>query len=440
MSDVTTAAPATPDTPVTPVSGKERHVSMDVLRGVAIFGILVMNIYGFAMPFSAYSNPTLMGGTDTLNLGIWFFTHIFFDQKFLAIFSMLYGAGIVLLYERALARGKGAGGLFYRRSFWLLLIGLAHGAFVWFGDILFAYAFSGMIMFLFRKRSPKALIIIALFWFSVAPLLSYGGGFAMKGLEVQVSVLESRQADGEELNDEELAMIEQWEQSRAFMAPTPEDVQKDVDAYRGSYSDAFAYRNPMVQGFQIQGTLFFILWRAGGLMLLGMALMKLGVLQAKRSDRFYRNMMLAGYGLGLPIMAASSYLIYTIQWDGLSMFQFGLTPNYYGSVFVALGHIGLVMTLVRSGVLAGLTSRFAAVGRMAFSNYLTHSIVMTSIFYGYGLNLYTEIPRVGQMLFVLGLIGLQLLYSPWWLARFRFGPAEWLWRSLTYWKRQPMRR
>ncbi|MEM9689711.1 MAG: DUF418 domain-containing protein [Pseudomonadota bacterium] len=413
---------------------------MDVLRGVAIFGILVMNIYGFAMPFAAYSNPTLMGGTDALNLGVWFVTHILFDQKFLAIFSILYGAGIIMLFERAEARGRGVAGLFYRRSFWLMLIGLAHGAFIWFGDILFAYALTGMIIFLFRKRSPKALLIIAAFWFSVAPLFSYGGGFAMKGLEAQVTVLEARQADGEELNDEELEMIDQWAQSRAFMAPTAEDVQKDIVANRGSYSDAFDYRNPMVQGFQIQGTLFFILWRAGGLMLLGMAFMKLGVLQAERSDRFYRKLMLFGYGLGLPITAFSAWWLQANNWDGLFMFQVGLTPNYYGSAIVAVGHIGLVMTLVRTGALQALIGRFAAVGRMAFTNYLTHSIVMTTIFYGYGLNLYTEVPRIGQMGFVLALIGLQLVISPWWLQRFRFGPAEWLWRSLTYWKMQPMRR
>ena len=151
-------------------------------------------------------------------------------------------------------------------------------------------------------------------------------------------------------------------------------------------------------------------------------------------------MMLIGYGIGLPVMAYSSWLLHANQWDGLFMFQVGLTPNYFGSAFVAAGHIGLVMTLVQSGALSSLLDRFAAVGRMAFTNYLMHSIVMTTVFYGYGLNLYTEIPRIGQMGFVVALVGLQLLLSPWWLARFHFGPAEWLWRSLTYWRRQPMRR
>ncbi len=106
---------------------------------------------------------------------------------------------------------------------------------------------------------------------------------------------------------------------------------------------------------------------------------------------------------------------------------------------MALGHIGLVMLIVRTGALAALMRRFAAVGRMALSNYLAHSLILTTVFYGYGLGLYGEIPRLAQMGFVAAVIGLQLLWSPWWLARYRFGPFEWLWRSLTYWQRQPMR-
>ena len=117
-----------------------------------------------------------------------------------------------------------------------------------------------------------------------------------------------------------------------------------------------------------------------------------------------------------------------------------MVSNFWGSIFVAMGHVGLVMSLVRAGALVALQKRFAAVGRMAFTNYLAHSLVMTTIFYGYGFNLYTEIPRFYQMGFVAALIGLQLLYSPWWLQRFRFGPAEWLWRSMTYWRLQPMAR
>ena len=122
------------------------------------------------------------------------------------------------------------------------------------------------------------------------------------------------------------------------------------------------------------------------------------------------------------------------------MFRIGSIYNYIGSIVVAFGHIGLVMLAVTSAWFAGTLRRFAAVGQMALTNYLAHSIVMTTLFYGWGLGLYGNVPRLWQMAFVAGLIGLQLLLSPWWLARYRFGPAEWLWRWLTYWRQQPMRR
>jgi uncharacterized protein len=164
------------------------------------------------------------------------------------------------------------------------------------------------------------------------------------------------------------------------------------------------------------------------------------VLSGERSQNFYRNLMLAGYLVGLPLTIFSAFDLNAHQFDTLYVMRSGGIANYVGSLVVAFGHIGLVMLIIKSGVLAGLVTRFAAVGRMALTNYLMHSVILTTVFYGYGLGLYGTIPRFWQMGFVIAVITLQLGLSPWWLARFRFGPAEWLWRSLTYWKRQPFRR
>jgi uncharacterized protein len=191
---------------------------------------------------------------------------------------------------------------------------------------------------------------------------------------------------------------------------------------------------------QVNVTLVFVVWRVGGLMLLGMALMKLGILSGERSTRFYRKMALAGYGAGLPLVVLSALLLDAHRFDPLYVARFGGIPNYFGSILVAFGHIGAVMLLVRSGALRAIVDRFAAAGRMALSNYLAQSVVMTTLFYGYGLGLYADVPRVWQQGLVVALVGLQLLVSPWWLKHFRFGPVEWLWRSLTYRQRQPMRR
>jgi uncharacterized protein len=151
-------------------------------------------------------------------------------------------------------------------------------------------------------------------------------------------------------------------------------------------------------------------------------------------------MTLLGYGLGLPLAVLSAVLLETQRFDPLFVARYGGIPNYFGSILVAIGHIGAVLLVVKSGALRTIVGRFAAAGRMALSNYLGQSLVMTSLFYGYGLGLYGDIPRIGQQALVVILIALQLLVSNWWLKYFHFGPAEWLWRSLTYGQRQPMRR
>jgi len=423
-----------------PVTGAERIEAIDTLRGIAVLGILVMNIYAFAMPFIAYQDPLAMGGTEWYNLGTWFFTHIFFDQKFLTIFATLYGAGLVMMAERAEARGAPYTGAWYRRNFWLLLFGAAHGYLIWFGDILFHYALMGMLVFPLRKLAPRALIIAATVLLSIGMLMQFAGGTYMADLQRRGAEVQALVDAGETLNEEQAATLEEWQASAAFLKPPEEQVAEDVAAYTGGYAGIVAHRFPMVVMMETQATIGFVVWRVGGIMLLGMALMKLGVLSGARSRAVYRRMMQVGYGFGLPIALFSAWQLNAHHWDMLWMFRVGGLPNYIGSLFVACGHIGLVMMIVKTGAMRSLMNRFAAVGRMAFTNYLMHSIVMTTIFYGYGFGLYGQIPRVWQMAFVAAMLAFQLWASPWWLARYRFGPAEWLWRSLSYLSVQPMRK
>ena len=423
-----------------PVTASERITSIDTLRGVAVLGILVMNIYAFAMPIVAYQDPLAMGGTEWYNLGTWFFTHIFFDQKFMTIFSLLFGAGLTMMAMRAKARGEQCSGTWYRRNFWLLLIGVAHGYFIWFGDILFHYAVMGMLIYPLRNLSPRILIVIASVLLSIGALLQFGGGKYKTQLQAQGIEIQQLQEAGEELTEQQQATLEEWEAFAMYMEPTEHQVEEDTAAYLGSYRDAFEHRKPVVQMMQLQATFGFIIWRVGGLMLIGMGFMKLGILSAEQSLRFYKRMMLIGYGIGLPIMLYSAWNMNTHHWEMLWMIRVGVLPNYVGSLFVAAGHIGLVMTMVRIDAFGTLMGGFRAVGRMAFTNYLMHSIVMTTIFYGYGMGLYGQVPRIWQMAFVAGMLGFQLCFSSYWLKRYRFGPAEWLWRSLTYWRLQPMNR
>jgi uncharacterized protein len=440
MSSIDVSAGGAADQPrAGPVTAAERITAIDTLRGVAVLGILVMNIYAFAMPFAAYTNPLIMGGAEWYNLATWFFTHLLFDQKFMTIFSMLFGAGVVLMAGRAEARGGGFAGIFYRRQVWLLAIGAAHGYLLWFGDILFHYALVGMLLYPLRNRAPRTLIVVAVLLLPVALLMNYAGAEYMEEEHAATRPVAERLAAGEALSEEESARLEAVDAMRSFLAPTEEDVREDLEAYRGSYTEIVEHRAPVVASMQLQGAIAFAVWRVGGLMLIGMALMKLGVFSARRSPDFYRRMMLIGYGLGLPLAAFSGWNLWQHDFDGLYAFRVGMIPNYFASILVAFGHIGLVMRLVQSGALAALMRRFSAVGRMALTNYLMHSLILTTVFYGYGLGLYGTVPRLWQMGFVAAVIGLQLWLSPIWLRNFRFGPVEWLWRSLTYWRWQPLR-
>ncbi|MEM9558494.1 MAG: DUF418 domain-containing protein [Acidobacteriota bacterium] len=432
----TAAAPAAA---LGPVTVRDRIASIDVLRGVAVLGILAMNIYAFAMPWAAYQNPLEWGGSDRLNLGVWYFTHFVFDQKFMSIFSMLFGAGLILMFERAGDRPIGK--IWYRRQFWLLMIGLVHAYLIWFGDILVPYAMVGMLVFLVRRWPAKRLVIVGSLWMLPTLLLGTGSAFMQHKMSGVHEIAQEKLEAGEALTPKEQEAVEMFSSDNPFAPPTEEKILETIEVYRhGSYLEIVHERAPMVAIMQIAGFLFFGLWRIGGLMMLGMGLMKLGVFSAARSDGFYTKLMAWGYGLGLPLVALSAWHLTGSQWDHLRMQKIDGYWNFFGSVGVALGHIALVMLIVRRGWLRALVDRLSAVGRMAFTNYLMQSILCTLLFYSYGLGLFGTFDRWQQMLVVPTVWALQLAYSPWWLARFRFGPAEWMWRSLTYGKKPRLRR
>jgi uncharacterized protein len=166
----------------------------------------------------------------------------------------------------------------------------------------------------------------------------------------------------------------------------------------------------------------------------------MGILKGEKSRKFYRNFMLLGFGIGFPLIAAGIVQNFANNWDPKFYFAYGFQYNYFGSIFVAFGYIGLIALWSKSDFLTDLKRRLAAVGRMAFTNYIMQSIICTIIFYGFGFGLFNQIERFPQQLIVLAIWIFQLAISPWWLKRYRFGPLEWLWRTLTYWKRQPLRR
>jgi uncharacterized protein len=397
-----------------------------------------MNIYFFGLPAAAYSNPALYGGSGGAHLVTWVVTHLFFEAKFMTIFSALFGAGLVVMFQRAEARQRPLAKIYYRRILWLLIVGLVHAYALWAGDILVTYAIAGLLIFLFRRRSPKALIIVGCSVLLIPSLAAIGFGVYIEKMQTAKSEVAALSAAGETPSENQKKLAERWEEMRPFFDPTPEEIEEELEIYRNGYAGMLRDRAPRVFMGQTMAVAFFMLWRTGGVMLLGMAIMKLGIFSASRSRRFYRRCVLWGYGLGLPLAALSAWDLIRVDWTMPHAVQVSSHLNYYGSLAVALGHVGVVMLVCQSEALAGLRRRLSAVGRMAFSNYLSQTIICTTIFYGYGLGLFGHLNRFPLMAFVVAVWLLQLWLSPWWLSRFRYGPAEWLWRSLSYRRRQPM--
>ncbi|MGD2108725.1 MAG: DUF418 domain-containing protein [Phycisphaerae bacterium] len=400
-----------------PVTQSERIVSIDVLRGFAVLGILVMNIQSFAMPGSAYVNPTSYGDLTGLNLAVWLVSHALCDAKFMTIFSMLFGAGIILMTSRREQAGQGSAGPHYRRMGVLLVVALIHGYLLWYGDILYTYAMCGFLIYLFRKCQPMTLLIVGTSAIAIGSAISVFFGWSMQFWPDEA-------VDG----------------VLAFWQPSAEAMATDLEIYRGPWLGQLAYRAPTTFFFQTFLFLFEFVWRAGGVMLVGMALHKVGVFGASLSSRTYGVLVALGLFVGIPVVLFGVYRNFAADWDGRTCFYFGIQFNYWGSLLVSLGWIGMIMLACKHDILPPVRRALAAAGQMAFTNYLMQTVICTAIFYGHGFALYGKVERAGQILIVFAVWVLQLVVSPFWLRYFRFGPMEWLWRSLTYGKPQPMRR
>jgi uncharacterized protein len=376
-----------------------------------------MNIRIFALPQAAYFNPTAYGDYTGLNQ-LWFWlTAVFADQKFMTLFSLMFGAGMALISERAAARGQPAKGLLARRNAWLLVLGLLHAYLVWYGDILVTYALCGFVVMFCRNWKPRTQLIVGLLFLLVPSLFFLAGGLSFSQWpEAEVQ-----------------AALQDW-------APDAETLAEELAVYQGGWFGQLPHRISTAVEFQTEIFLIFAFWRAGGLMLVGMALFRWGWLTAQRTPAAYRKLMVTGFGLSIPAIAWGLYRNELGGWSYAEAFFLNGQFNYWGSVLMALGYIGLVMLWCLGDTLPALRARLAAVGRTAFSCYIAQSLICTFVFYGHGLGLYGSVGYAQQALVVFAVWALLLFAAPAWLARYRFGPMEWLWRSLTYWQRQPMRR
>lgn len=412
----------TADTVPTP----PRLQSLDLVRGVAVMGILLLNIVGFGMPEAAYFNPRAYGGSEGADLGVWLVNFILFDGKMRGLFSFLFGASMLMVIERAEARGESPAKVHYRRMIVLLVFGLAHLWLVWFGDILGGYALIGMAAFLLRDMRTGRMVALG-----VTLVLAQTAIFCLFPFVVHYFQSVPEGAPGHAEAVKQLAFF-----NRSFGIPTAAENAQTLALFRGSYPAIVAHR---FQENMLGPIPMALLYGSETIayMLFGMAALKSGMLRGEWPRARLRRIAWIGFGIGVPAYAAIA--AYLIDQD-FAMFPvvlsvFVLTAPVRPILF--LGWACLILLLARPG--GALTERFSAAGRMAFTNYLTTSLICTSFFYGYGLGWFGALSRAELYLVVLAIWALMLLWSQPWLARFRYGPFEWLWRSLSRWRFQPMR-
>lgn len=401
---------------ITPTLPSERYQSLDLLRGIAVLGILIMNIQSFSMIQAAYINPTAYGDFEGVNRWVWILSNIFGDQKFMTIFSILFGAGFILLTQRAEVKGVNAAGLHYRRTFWLLILGLAHAHLLWHGDILVPYALCAFFVFLFRKKTAKALFTIGMIFISVSSIIYLLAGWSMQ-----------------------FWSPEQIQEVMVSWKPNPEIVAKEISDFRGGWFEQLNQRVPTAFLYETSLFLIWSFWRAGGLMLVGMAFFKWNILTGERNREFYFKGLIICLIAGLTIIIFG--LVKNFQQNFRMEYSFflGSQFNYWGSLLLSFAYICLIMILSKSQSNNRLLKPIAGVGRTAFSNYILQTIICTTLFYGHGFGLFGSVERGTQILIMIGIWIFQIVITNIWLRYFRFGPLEWLWRSLTYWKYQPMR-
>ncbi len=427
-----------------PVADVQRIKLIDALRGVALLGILLMNIPGFSMP--DYSFEAFKNDPASLNFWVYKFITVIFEGKMRALFSLIFGAGILLFIANK--RGKSAHLLFYRRMGWLVLFGLIHAHLIlWIGDILYLYGVCGMIVYLCRNMAPKYLImaipLVAILDFTM------GTAFYQTLRDKRIAYVAAVQAQRENktLTPAQTTAMTTWRAVEKSMIPSREDAKENTRKMKSDYATVASYLRPLAFDGQTTYMLYEV-WDCLALMLLGFALFKWGFVTGNWSTGHYRTVMLMGYGIGLPLVIYSTYYSYlnfsTLEANLKRMEEVPI--NWIGLIYpfqrilLVMAHASALILLYKSGVMQGLFRRLEAVGRMAFTNYIMHSSICTLFFFGYGLNYYGVLDYYQIYYVVLVIWVLQLIVSSLWLRSFYFGPLEWLWRSLTYWKVQPFRR
>jgi uncharacterized protein len=403
-----------------------RHITLDVIRGFAVMGILAMNIIAFAMPEWAYITPQAYGGETLADQITWFVSFVFIDGKMRGLFSLLFGASMMLIIRRAQAKGENPSKIHYARMAWLAVFGLVHYFFIWFGDILFLYACVGALAFLFRDWEPRRLILTALIIQGIGTVL---WGIQFGGLQVfQFMALQGG------------ASMDLVQQYREVLNSVDFDyhIAEDLALHRGAYGPIVSEK--LADFWSPLTTVSQSLADTLPLMMLGMALQKNGFLTVGYDRSVYVLWIKRLVPAGLLLTILLAVWVMASGFDRITALAVFLVWSVIPRMMLSIGYAAVLVLLVQRMPHSAFIARIAATGQAAFSNYLGASIAMTFLFYGYGFGLYGHVSRTGLLPIVFGAWAVMLFWSKPWLAKYRYGPMEWLWRSLARGALQPLRR
>ena len=395
--------------------------SLDFIRGVAVMGILVANLPAFALPEAAYFSPLAWGGSTGWDRFAWVATYVLVEGKMRGLFSMLFGASMLLVVQRARAAGDSPARVHYARMTTLFAIGCVHLYLIWWGDILSHYALVGAIAFVFVALPARPLAWLGVLFIAVQVVM---------GAETTLAIFAAAARN----TPDRIAMWQAF--ASIFGQPPRAELLGEITAMRAGIGPEIAWR------WAHATSPFDLLPIVGaetlGYMLIGMAGLKSGFLTGAWSRRRYAGIALACLVVTLPIdlLLAFASIVHGFDQRWIVLGSIGAASLLRPITFI--GYAALLVLAMRPG--GRLTRRIAAAGRAAFTNYLGTTLLMTFVFDGWGLGWFGALPRAALYLFVLPVWAIMLLWSAPWLARYRFGPLEWGWRTLARLEPQPMRR
>jgi uncharacterized protein len=426
-----------------PVEKTDRIKTIDMVRGVALLGILLMNIPIFSFD-EIIVHDLFTGPRDSTDFRVFAIILAFFDGTMRGLFSMLFGAGMVLFLfsKKEKPGGPSVAELYYRRLLWLVLFGLINAYILqWPGDILYYYGLLGMLLYPFRNSSPKLLIVMSLIFMLIFMGRGLWGYSDFRKIRMDYTTAVQAEKEGKKLSAKQEEDKQAWLNIESRRVPDRERANENIAEMRGSYGGIFSFLIPINGRNEFVWLYYWAVWDCLFMMFMGMALFKLGFFSNVYSAKTYSLLLLVGYGIGLP-------LGYLYAKGNIESFNIGPYLDQYRvstsalydlrRLFLCIGHVSLLMLIYRSRIVPWLMSALANVGQMAFTNYLMQSIICALIFYGYGLGYYHKLQYHQIYYVVFGIWVFQLVFSTIWLRYFRFGPFEWTWRTLTYWKKQKM--